>query len=353
MLDGMNTGLSPLDRIAYTASQAARFGWFYSQYRRAQRRITPAATRDEVPRNMPSTSELLSSLFALFRRDLANIEAGHYALPPDMWPRPRRVLAMNRRFFRDLAEVDGRRQRRDGAEVFRERHDATGSYPRYFVQNFHYQSGGYLSDESAALYDYQVEILFSGGADAMRRQALVPLARWLEGRRAGDVRLLDIGCGTGRFAGFVRAAQPLIHIASIDMSEPYLRRAQRNLRGTRRTGLFAGNGENLPFADASLDIVTDIFLFHELPGRARINVAREIGRVLKPGGIAIHVDSIQYGDVPRFDPLLELFPRAYHEPYFADYVRTNLDGLFADAGLTARAHDTAFLSKVSVFEKPA
>src|SRR3546814_10641211 len=104
---------------------------------------------------------------------------------------------MNRRFFRDLARVDRRRQARGVDEVFRRR-DAQGRYPRYYLQNFHYQTDGYLSAQSAALYDYQVEILFSGGADAMRRQALVPLGDWLDGRRHGEVRLLDIGCGTGR-----------------------------------------------------------------------------------------------------------------------------------------------------------
>ena len=43
-------------------------------------------------------------------------------------------------------------------------------YPRYYLQNFHYQTDGYLSDMSANLYDLQVEILFNGGADAMRRR---------------------------------------------------------------------------------------------------------------------------------------------------------------------------------------
>ncbi len=38
----------------------------------------------------------------------------------------------------------------------------TDGYPSYYVQNFHHQSDGYLSDLSANLYDLQVEILFGG-----------------------------------------------------------------------------------------------------------------------------------------------------------------------------------------------
>jgi ubiquinone/menaquinone biosynthesis C-methylase UbiE len=349
----MPTHLTPLDRLAYTASQAARFGWFYSQYRRAQRRVEPAARGNEIPQGMPSTAALLAALFDLFRRDLRNIEAGLYALPPDMWPRPDRVLAMNRRFFRDLLAVDARRRQRDGGEVFRQARDSRPPLPRYFLQNFHYQSDGYLSEESAALYDYQVEILFSGGADAMRRQALVPLARWLAGPPVGRMRMLDVGCGTGRFTRFVRGAHPLLPVTGVDLSAPYVRKARRDARHGARLSYLVTNGERLPFADASFDIVSDVFLFHELPPRVRSTVACEIARVLRPGGLVIHLDTIQRGDVPRFDPLLDLFPMAYHEPYFASYVSSDLGGLFGESGLTARSHEPAFLSKVSVFEKPA
>src|SRR3546814_14445401 len=71
------------DRLAYAAGHAVRFGWFYAQYRRALRAVAPAVRREDVPEGMPSTSELLGRLFALFRRDLANIEAGPYAMPPE------------------------------------------------------------------------------------------------------------------------------------------------------------------------------------------------------------------------------------------------------------------------------
>jgi len=39
---------------------------------------------------------------------------------------------------------------------------STEGYPKYYLQNFHYQTNGYLSDSSAELYDLQVELLFGG-----------------------------------------------------------------------------------------------------------------------------------------------------------------------------------------------
>jgi ubiquinone/menaquinone biosynthesis C-methylase UbiE len=270
-----------------------------------------------------------------------------------MFPRPDRVLAMSRRFFRDLAAVDRRRRARGGDELFRRRR-ADGpatALPRYYLQNFHYQTDGYLSDESAALYDYQVEVLFSGGADAMRRQALVPVAEALRGRRTDDALMVDIGCGTGRLLGFAAAALPGLALAGIDLSPPYLARAQHHLARYRRVGLMLANAEALPFADGAADIATAIFLFHELPAAARRRTMAEAARILKPGGRFVLVDSLQLGDVPRFDPLLDFFPRAYHEPYFADYARCDLAALARTVGLEPASSTPAFLSKVSVFKK--
>src|SRR3546814_4102614 len=112
-------------------------------------------------------------------------------------PRPVRGLRKSAAFFRDLAEVNRRRIGRINDEIFREPY--RGRYPRYYLQNFHFQSGGYLSEESARLYDYQVEVLFTGGAGAMRRHALVPLAEHFHNQGIRETRLLDVACGTGRF----------------------------------------------------------------------------------------------------------------------------------------------------------
>ena len=46
--------------------------------------------------------------------------------------------------------------------------------PEYYAQDFHFQTGGYLTEDSARLYDVQVETLFMGAAGPMRRTALAP-----------------------------------------------------------------------------------------------------------------------------------------------------------------------------------
>ena len=82
----------------------------------------------------------------------------------------------------------------------------------------------------------------------------------------------------------------------------------------------------------------------------------EIARVLKPGGLFVFVDSLQWGDVEGYDGLLEAFPQRFHEPYYAEYLGDDIagpDGLFAHAGLKPEDDFLAFLSKVVVCRKAA
>ena len=74
--------------------------------------------------------------------------------------------------------------------------------------------------------------------------------------------------------------------------------------------------------------------------------------MLRPGGLLVFVDSLQLGDEPAFDGLLDLFPAAYHEPYYADYVRQDVAALFAAAGLRPVGKARAHMSKVVVAAKP-
>ena len=61
-----------------------------------------------------------------------------------------------------------------GAENIPQNEEDAYKLLNYYLQNFHYQTDGYLSDLSANLYDLQVEILFNGAADAMRRRIITP-----------------------------------------------------------------------------------------------------------------------------------------------------------------------------------
>ena len=73
--------------------------------------------------------------------------------------------------------------------------------------------------------------------------------------------------------------------------------------------------------------------------------------MLKPGGRFILVDSVQRGDQPDYDGLLDYFPVSFHEPYYADYVRDDLEGLFEDAGFSMLSTEIAYFARIMVMEK--
>lgn len=166
------------------------------------------------------------------------------------------------------------------------------------------------------------------------------------------MRLLDIGCGTGRLLDFVKQAWPRLPSFGLDLSEPYIEHARRQLRRWSRLALLVGNAEAIPLPDASCDAVTSIFMFHELPPEIRRIIFGECARVLKPGGRFVLVDSLQRGDHPDYEGLFELFPQNYHEPYYASYTTEDFGAIAKACGLTHVRDARAFVSKVMVFDKP-
>ncbi len=344
------------DAVASTthlAGQVARLGWYYALSRVIARRTqTLGQTSSYKPsRPVPSQSELFADLGALLAEDAANIRRGIYPAMPEASDTPVEFLARIRAMMADLPDALERRAAEDASSVRAAPAASDPDIPDYFRQDFHFQTGGYLSDDSARLYDVQVETLFMGTAGPMRRACLRPLAEALRGRDQRQLALLDVACGTGRFLRQVRLAYPALKLTGLDLSAPYLAEAERQFAGLRRAHWLKANGERIPLPDHSQDIVTSVFLFHELPPDARRNVAREFARVLKPGGTLIFMDSLQMGDKPGWDGLLEAFPVRFHEPYYRHYAIDDLDGMFTSAGLAKVETRPVFLSKLMVRKK--
>lgn len=340
-------------RAAFGLSQGTRLAWYlgHGAAMRQLRRLAPT-TRKQPAQSVagPGREKMLADVRALFLRDLANVEAGLYPLPAGEDGPVLSRLIRSARFFADLPKVHHRRESGARDEVRAEKTDARR--PDYYMQNFHFQTGGWLSRDSARIYDIQVEVLFNGTAAAMRRQALLPIADMLRGQDQRQFRLVDIGCGTGRFLGAAARAFPRLESVGIDLSEAYLEEARAHLKRRARTHFALAKAEALPLPDASVDCLASIYLFHELPPAIRVAVATEAARVLRPGGRFVLMDSLQIGDNPDYDGVLELFPQNFHEPYYAGYIREDLAALFAAAGLRQLHSEPVFVSKLAVFEKP-
>jgi SAM-dependent methyltransferase len=98
----------------------------------------------------------------------------------------------------------------------------------------------------------------------------------------GCKRILDAGCGNGRYSRFLlRHADPDAVLTSFDLSPRMLNRARRRLRSPRVSHAVA-DLTRLPYAEASFDAVVCGWVLEHLPD-PRPGL-RELARVLQRGG---------------------------------------------------------------------
>jgi ubiquinone/menaquinone biosynthesis C-methylase UbiE len=114
-------------------------------------------------------------------------------------------------------------------------------------------------------------------------------------------RVLDVGCGTGTLAVWAKEREPRIELAGIDGDPDVLERARRKAEEARvEIDFREAMADDLPFEDAMFDRALSSLFFHHLTREDKESCAREIARVLKPGG-ELHI-----ADWGPGDPLMRL-----------------------------------------------
>lgn len=188
------------------------------------------------------------------------------------------------------------------------------------AQNFDVQaSAPGVVLHAAAHYDLLVW-LFTLGRERAFRDSIARLA----GLKPGDA-VLDIGCGTGSLAiAAKRRVGTTGTVYGVDASREMLARARRKARNVGVDIAFEhGAVQTLPFPDSRFDAVLSTLMLHHLPRKARHECAREVRRVLKPGGRVLAVDFAP----PVRKTLLARFHRHGH------FSRDHMIALFSEAGL--------------------
>jgi ubiquinone/menaquinone biosynthesis C-methylase UbiE len=112
-----------------------------------------------------------------------------------------------------------------------------------------------------------------------RRRLDEVLATRVPSPRAG-AKLLDVGCGTGKY--MERYAAAGYNVVGVDGSEDMLRLAQQN---NLTAEFHKSSVESLPFGTASFDVLLCIEVIRYLPDPDRC--IAEMARVTRPGGVCI------------------------------------------------------------------
>ncbi|SFP01580.1 ubiquinone/menaquinone biosynthesis methyltransferases [Amycolatopsis arida] len=152
-----------------------------------------------------------------------------------------------------------------------------------------------MFDKAAPRYDTFNTVLSFGQDRRWRRRA----ARQVDPGRHREV--LDVATGTASLALAMADRDQRIRVTGIDLNAAMLavgrqRVARRGL--DHRVSLLRGSAEELPFGDATFDVVTIAFAIDDMPDRVRC--ARELHRVLRPGGRVVLLElGLPEGRVPR------------------------------------------------------
>ena len=93
---------------------------------------------------------------------------------------------------------------------------------------------------------------------------------------------LDVGCGTGIFTELICDSRAPASVIAVDPAEAQIAHARKG--GARRKAEFRlADAQELPFPDASFDVVASALVMNFVPNRAR--AMSEMHRVARPGGL--------------------------------------------------------------------
>lgn len=210
--------------------------------------------------------------------------------------------------------------------------------------DIHCQPGGYHTEyiendvSQGAIYDRGVYIYAMGQMGVDNADMGDSTVAWLkeEHPEFKPTRILDMGCAVGHstlpyVTGFEHA-----EVHAIDVAAPMLRYAHARASSKDLAVHFSQqNAELTDFEDNSFELVVSHILLHETSSAAIKNVIKECYRVLKPGGMMLHVETPPYEGMEPFDTFIfDWDSENNNEPFWRKSHLLDLDALARDSGFS-------------------
>lgn len=201
----------------------------------------------------------------------------------------------------------------------------TEAFPGDVANGANYDHGGFVT--TAGLLGK-----FSDGGG----QAVV---KWVQ-RNLPDFQpkdILEIGGTVGHSSLPIAQAYPEAQMTIVDLGAPVLRYglARAKSLGVDNVRFVQASGEDLSiFPDASFDWIQTTMFLHELSTVALGRILRETRRLLRPGGVVLHVEQPQYTpEMPIFEQTMRDWDAFYNnEPFWSRMHELDLDQAMVDAG---------------------
>jgi ubiquinone/menaquinone biosynthesis C-methylase UbiE len=149
-------------------------------------------------------------------------------------------------------------------------------------------------------------------------------------------KMLEIGCTVGGSTLPWRETFPELEIHASDPCTPVLRYAHGRAQSFGEPVHFHQmRGDDLHFEDNSFDLIWSSQVLHELPAKMLRACMQECYRVLRPGGLMLHVELPPNRDLPPYEQFYVDWDAYYNnEPWYKQLRDTNLIDLVCEAGFS-------------------
>lgn len=183
--------------------------------------------------------------------------------------------------------------------------------PRYHTAaDIHLQPGGYHTDFTAddvaagVIYDQGINIYMNGALGPENNLMGDTLVAYLREKHPDfrPQRIVDMGCAIGNSTVVWGRAFPQAEVFGIDVGAPVLRYAHARAEALGVPIHFRQqNAEHTDFPTGSIDLVVSHIMLHETSKSALVRILRECHRILRPGGLMLHLE------IPRGRNVIEKF----------------------------------------------
>lgn len=201
----------------------------------------------------------------------------------------------------------------------------------------------------AAVYWYGTEV-FTAGLKLRHQGGGVArsIAHWLRLRhpQIEPRRLLDVGCTVGTQLLPYLDVFPDCEGHGVDVGAPVLRFGHARARALGYNVHYSQqDARKLDYAGGTFDVVVSSFFLHEQSADTIRKVLREIHRVLRPGGIMVHMELPPAAEVdPYYNFYLDWDAYYNNEPHYAGFRAADPRRLCTAAGFSA---DRCFATRIA------
>jgi ubiquinone/menaquinone biosynthesis C-methylase UbiE len=218
--------------------------------------------------------------------------------------------------------------------------------PRYLeAVDHHCMPGSYHAEAESgditgpANYDAGLFATTGGGLGRYSDGGGVAVVNWVR-NNLPDFKpksILDLGCGLGHNVLPIAEAFPDAEVVAADQAGPMLRYglARAKSLGVNNVSFVQADVTDLSqFEDNSFDWIQTTMFLHETSHSAMQKIFRETHRLLRPGGIVLHVEQPQYAkDMPLFEQAMRDWDAFYNnEPFWTRMHEIDLDAWMQEAG---------------------